>query len=141
MNRRDAQLSSNRMGFMGSIGAAIVCQELQTFRTGIDVAESRFDGFDQHFTYWLAGQTPSRQSTPRNDLAITAVFGECTRDGLAILTVNLEAVGAPARVRFQHGNTALVGLSQPCTGLLQLDEFEPEFARWGMRTEVVERGG
>jgi hypothetical protein len=28
--------------------------------------------------------------------------------------------------------------AQACMGLLALDAFEPEFARWGMVTEVVE---
>jgi len=27
--------------------------------------------------------------------------------------------------------------AQPCMGLLRLADFEPEFARWGMQTEVV----
>jgi hypothetical protein len=30
--------------------------------------------------------------------------------------------------------------AQACMGFLNLAEFEPEFARWGMRTSVEERG-
>jgi hypothetical protein len=30
--------------------------------------------------------------------------------------------------------------AQPCMDLLQLSDFEPEFARWGMRTEVIVDG-
>ena len=94
MNRRDAQLSSDSVGFMGSIGAAIVCQELQTSRTGIDITEPCFDRFNQHLPYWFARQASSGPSSPRNDLAITAVLGEGARDGLTVLTCNLEAVRA-----------------------------------------------
>jgi hypothetical protein len=28
--------------------------------------------------------------------------------------------------------------AMPCVGLLALDEFQPEFARWGIRTQLKE---
>jgi hypothetical protein len=28
--------------------------------------------------------------------------------------------------------------AHPCMGYLKLEEFEPEFARWGIRTSIVE---
>src|ERR1700722_2204187 len=54
MDRRDAQLPCNGMRFMSSISPSVVCQELQTSRTSIDIAESRFDRFNQHLAHGLA---------------------------------------------------------------------------------------
>lgn len=42
--------------------------------------------------------------------------------------------------RLARGDPLPAG-AQPCMGLLTLPEFEPEFARWGMRTDVVVEGG
>jgi len=42
--------------------------------------------------------------------------------------------------RLARGDALPAG-AQPCVGLLRLDEFEPEFARWGMRTDVLVEGG
>jgi saccharopine dehydrogenase-like NADP-dependent oxidoreductase len=39
--------------------------------------------------------------------------------------------------RLAHGKALPAG-AQPCMGLLALGEFEPEFSRWGMVTEVAE---
>jgi hypothetical protein len=86
------------MRFVSSIGPAVVRQELQTSRAGIDIAEPRFDRFDQHLAHGLARQTPPTPCSPRNDLAVTAILGERTRDRLAVLARNLEAVRTPACV-------------------------------------------
>ena len=37
--------------------------------------------------------------------------------------------------RLARGDAAPPGAA-PCVGLVTLDEFEPEFRRWGMVTEV-----
>jgi len=42
--------------------------------------------------------------------------------------------------RWARGDTPVPGAG-PCMGLLSLDDFASEFARWGMRTEVVEESG
>jgi hypothetical protein len=39
--------------------------------------------------------------------------------------------------RWAHGQAPEPGAG-PCAGLLSLDDFAPEFARWGMQTEVLE---
>ena len=39
--------------------------------------------------------------------------------------------------RFARGEAALPLGAMPCAGLLALDEFAPEFARWGMSTDVL----
>lgn len=39
--------------------------------------------------------------------------------------------------RWAHGAAPEPGAG-PCAGLLSLDDFAPEFARWGMQTDVVE---
>jgi hypothetical protein len=95
MNRRDAQLPCNGMRFVSSLDSAVVRQELLTSRTGIDIAKSRFDRFDQHLAHGLARQTPLAPCSPRNDLAVTAILGKRTRDRLAVLARNLEAVRTP----------------------------------------------
>lgn len=41
--------------------------------------------------------------------------------------------------RLARGEALPVG-AHACAGLLTLAEFEPEFARWGMVTDVVEEG-
>ena len=40
--------------------------------------------------------------------------------------------------RLARGDAAPPGAA-PCVGLVTLDEFEPEFQRWGMVTEVAEQ--
>ncbi|WP_418118550.1 saccharopine dehydrogenase family protein [Variovorax sp. 350MFTsu5.1] len=40
--------------------------------------------------------------------------------------------------RLANGDATLPVGAHPCMGLLALPEFEPEFARWGMVTDVVE---
>jgi hypothetical protein len=42
--------------------------------------------------------------------------------------------------RLARGEALPLG-AQPCLGLLRLAEFEPEFARWGMQTDLVIEGG
>lgn len=42
--------------------------------------------------------------------------------------------------RLARGESLPTG-AHPCTGLLSLGDFEPEFARWGMLTDVLEEGG
>jgi hypothetical protein len=37
-------------------------------------------------------------------------------------------------------NELAEGGAHPCMGFLKLEEFEPEFARWGMKTTIVEHG-
>jgi hypothetical protein len=39
--------------------------------------------------------------------------------------------------RLARGESLPAG-ARPCLSLLRLNEFEPEFARWGMTTEVLE---
>lgn len=39
------------------------------------------------------------------------------------------------------GGEALPSGAQACMGLLRLAEFEPEFARWGMATDVIDQAG
>jgi saccharopine dehydrogenase-like NADP-dependent oxidoreductase len=41
--------------------------------------------------------------------------------------------------RLARGEALPIG-AQPCMGLLSLEEFQPEFSRWGMVTEVTEEG-
>jgi hypothetical protein len=43
--------------------------------------------------------------------------------------------------RLARGDDALPIGAHACAGLLALSEFEPEFARWGMVTDVVEEEG
>ncbi|MCY1251748.1 hypothetical protein D9M72_655640 [compost metagenome] len=41
--------------------------------------------------------------------------------------------------RLAHGEALPVG-AHACAGLLALPEFDPEFARWGMVTDVIDEG-
>jgi len=42
--------------------------------------------------------------------------------------------------RWARGDAPPAG-AQACVGLLRLADFEPEFARWGMHSELIEAGG
>lgn len=46
MNGRQTQLPGNVMHFMGAVNAALVTQELQKYRTRIDIAKSLLRGFN-----------------------------------------------------------------------------------------------
>jgi hypothetical protein len=41
--------------------------------------------------------------------------------------------------RLAQGRALPVG-AHACVGLLELEAFQPEFARWGMATDVVDEG-
>jgi hypothetical protein len=41
--------------------------------------------------------------------------------------------------KLARGELTEIG-AYPCMGFLKLEEFEPEFARWGMKTTIVEHG-
>ena len=60
---------------------------------------------------------------------------------VAVQTVVGVPVTGIAKSLFGGGGSTSGGGASDGTGLLSLGDFEPEFARWGMLTDVLEEGG
>lgn len=115
VDRLDPHLPRQGMRLMGPVGTAIVAQELQFRRAYAWLTKARFDRLHKRVTYGFPRQTAFRPSAPRNDFPVTAILHEHASDDLAVVAGNLEAVRAPAPVRFCHANNAIVHAAADAT--------------------------
>src|SRR5690349_7889394 len=71
----DAQLLDQGMRILRPKSAAIIAQEFQLDAAAhLGLAKTCFDTLDQHVTYRFTRQATARPGTPRNDLAVAAIF-------------------------------------------------------------------
>ncbi|MCY1243423.1 hypothetical protein D3C71_1150920 [compost metagenome] len=75
----------------------------------LDAAEALLHGLDEHFAHRLARQPFALPCPIGQDLAVAAVLGEGRGHGLPRITLDLEAVRAPAHVAVRDGHLALMG--------------------------------
>src|SRR5450830_1898502 len=108
MHRPDAQLMGQSVRFDSPESAAIVAQEFHCDRPLVGAAETCFHGLNHHVAHRLTGQATSDPGTPSDNLAVAAVLHEHASHHLAVVAGDLEAIRAPALVRFFDHHFAVV---------------------------------
>ena len=83
---------------------------------GLGRAKAALDARDHGVLDHLAGDA-GRRCRPGDDLAVAGVDGEQHADGRAVAAADLEVVGAPAHVRAERHDDAVVGPRGPPAGV------------------------
>lgn len=109
VHRLDAQILRQCVRVFCPESAAIIGEKFKLHIT-IDfrVTEAGLDALDQHIAHGFSRQPLAGPCAPRDDLAIAAVLQEDAGHDLPVITADLEAIGAPASIRFGDGHHAVM---------------------------------
>src|SRR5438128_5006511 len=105
--RLQPDLPSKTAGLPGGITTAIIRQPFDRDRQPVDQTEAMLDRHQHEVAHITTGDSAGRRKKAHG-FTIAAIEGEGDPDLLAVVTADLEAVGAPAAVSLIHRDAAVV---------------------------------
>src|SRR5215472_13138826 len=131
-DRREARHQIERQGDldgpMGSEDRSVVGEPLHAMRRA-DRTKALLDAVDHHVADHLAGDA-GRRGNPADDLAVVAIEGEGNAHDLAIPAGELQAIRAPADVRAQRGDLAVVIAATAVSGVASQQQADLPPEKW-----------
>ena len=107
MHRFNAGFASQGMRFDRPESAAVIAQEFKRNCLFVRVSKACLHRLNHHVARWFARQPTADPGPLGDDLAVTAILHDHACHDVAVVAGDLEAVRAPALVRFFDGYLAI----------------------------------